>query len=172
LLTRLIREFKVDVADLDEEALVVADPDETALRVALAKAIAVVGRNPDTLVIAGDTVVALGERQFAKPQTQAEGVEMLMTLSGKTHRVVSAVALIWPGGQHAFSDAASVTFRALSIDEVEAYVATGEPMDKAGGYAIQGGAASFVAGLEGEIETVIGLPVAMLAATLIELRLP
>lgn len=171
LLARLIPEFKIDVADLDEEALVVADPVETAERLALAKALAVARRNPATLVIGGDTVVALGGRQFSKPGNARDGVEMLMTLSGKQHRVISAVALVWPGGQHVFSDVAGVTFRALTTLEVEAYVATGEPMDKAGGYAIQGGAASFVVGLEGEIETVIGLPLSKLDSAMKRLNL-
>ena len=171
LLRRLISDFKVDFADLDEEAYVVADPVESAERLALAKARAVAGRNPQSLVIGGDTVVALGTVQFSKPLTEVEAVEMLLTLSGSEHCVISAVALVWPGGEHVFSDVAKVRFRSLTCSEVKAYVATGEPMDKAGGYAIQGGAASFVTELDGEIETVIGLPVAKLAAALDELDL-
>ena len=169
LLARLIPEFKIDVADLDEEALVVADPVETAELLALAKALAVAKRNPQTLVIGGDTVVALGSRQFSKPGSRAEGVEMLMTLSSRQHRVISAAALVWPGGQVVISDIAEVSFRTLSVEEAEAYVATGEPMDKAGGYAIQGGAASFVARLDGEIETVVGMPLSRLGDALAKL---
>ena len=159
LLARLVPDFKIDVADLDEEAFLVADPVKTAERLALAKALAVAVRNPQSVVIGGDTVVELGGRQFSKPRNTRDGIEMLMTLSGKQHRVISAVALVWPEGRHVFSDIAKVSFRELSAEEVATYVATGEPMDKAGGYAIQGGASSFVVGLVGEIETVIGLPV-------------
>jgi len=165
-------DFEIDVANLDETALVTPDPVETAERIALAKAVAVSARNPQKLVIGGDTVVVLGDEQFGKPGSHSEAVHMLMTLSSRQHRVISAVALVWPDGRHVFSDTANVTFRALSLEEVNAYVVSGEPMDKAGGYAIQGGAAGFVSRLEGEIDTVIGLPVAMLAAALADLHLP
>ena len=136
----------------------VADPVETAELLALAKALAVAKRNPQTLVIGGDTVVALGSRQFSKPRSQTEGVEMLMMLSSQQHRVISAVALVWPGGQAVLSDIAEVSFRALSVEEVEAYVATGEPMDKAGGYAIQGRGAMFVRMISGSYSGIMGLP--------------
>jgi len=91
---------------------------------------------------------------------------MLLTLADKQHRVISAIGLVWPEGRTAFSDTARVAFRAIGRDEAEAYADTGEPMDKAGGYAIQGGAAAFVAALDGELETVIGLPVTKLGEAL------
>jgi septum formation protein len=166
LLSRLIPDFEIDVPDLDEEALAVADPKETAERLALAKALVVAARRPQALVIGGDTVVALGGRQFGKPSSHAEAAGMLSALSSRQHLVISGVALIWPAGQFVFSDVARVSFRALTQYEIEEYVATGEPMDKAGAYAIQGGAAGFVAGLEGDIETVIGLPLSKLAELL------
>jgi septum formation protein len=146
--------------------MVVDDPIETAERLALAKAQSVAERHLECLVIGGDTVVALGSRQFAKPESPADGVAMLRALSGREHRVISAIALVWPGGEKVFFDVAKVTFRDLSDDEIEAYVATGEPMDKAGGYGIQGKAANFVARLEGDIETVIGLPIKKLELAL------
>ena len=166
LLGRLVREFEIDTADLDEEAFVVPDPVVTAERLALAKALAVSERQPGKLVIGGDTVVELEGRQFAKPVSLDDAVDMLLALSGHAHRVISAVALVWPGGSRVFSETARVRFRVISRAEARAYVETGEPMDKAGGYAIQGGAAPFVTSLEGEMETVIGLPVTRLAAEL------
>ncbi|MHB8637261.1 MAG: Maf family protein [Fimbriimonadaceae bacterium] len=169
LLARLVADFTVEIADLDEDALTVADPVVTAEALARAKAQLVAGRRPEALVIGGDTVVALGERQFGKPRTAAEAANMLLSLSGVQHAVISAVAVAWPGGSRVVSDVARVTFRDLSREEVQAYVATGEPMDKAGAYAIQGGAGRFVAALDGAIETVIGLPVHKLAAMLDEL---
>jgi septum formation protein len=169
LLKQLIPEFKIDVADLDEDALTVQNPVETAERLALAKAVEVSNRNLQTLVIGGDTVVARGGRQLSKPKSHEEATQMLSELSGHQHRVISAVALVWPGGQYVFSDIAKVRFRVLSLEEIRAYVATGEPMDKAGAYAIQSGASSFVEELEGEIETVIGLPLAKLASALANL---
>ena len=96
LLARLIPQFQIDAADLDEEALVVADPVETAERLALAKGLFVAKRHPNSLVIAGDTVVALSDRQFAKPVDRADACDMLMALSGQTHRVITAMALVWP----------------------------------------------------------------------------
>ncbi len=158
LLRGLVPEFEIDVANLDEDAFVVPDPVETAERLATAKALAVAARHLDKLVIGGDTVVALGSKQFAKPRSVDESIEMLMALSGREHRVISAVALVWPGGRRVFSEVARVRFRTITLEEAEVYAATGEPMDKAGGYAIQGGAADFVDSLNGELDTVIGLP--------------
>ena len=117
----------------------------------------------EATVIGADTIVGLGNESLAKPADAADAVEMLRRLSGRAHRVITGVAIRWPDGQTAFSDTAEVEFRELSDEEIQVYVGTGEPMDKAGAYAIQGGAAGFVANLEGDVDTVIGLPVAQLA---------
>jgi septum formation protein len=166
LLKRLIPEFIIACAELDEEALTVEDPQKTAEDLALAKALAVARQFPGQLVIGGDTVVELNGKQFAKPTSTEDAVAMLLALSGQEHRVISAVALIWPTGQEVFSETARVRFRTLSEAEARAYVATGEPMDKAGSYAIQGDAAAFVAELDGHIETVVGMPIQQLAERL------
>jgi septum formation protein len=166
LLSTLIDDFEVLVSEVDEDALTSSDPWRTAEELSLAKAVAVAQLRPDALVIGGDTVVAIksgeGYEQLAKPLDAADAERMLRRLSGETHVVITGVSLVWSGGRKTFSATSSVMFRELSGDEIRAYVDTGEPMDKAGAYAIQGGAAGFVAHLEGSLTNVIGLPVEML----------
>ncbi len=166
LLARLVSEFEVLVSDVDEEALTVADPIETAERLAEAKARAVAVLRPDALVVGADTVVALGDEQFAKPRDAADARRMLRALSGRTHVVATGVSLVAAEGVQTFHDRTHVTFRDLTDAEIEAYVATGEPMDKAGAYAIQGGASAFVLRREGSESNVIGLPLERLAPLL------
>jgi septum formation protein len=162
LLGRIVRAFEVVVADVDEDALTVADPWQTAERLAEAKAVVVAAGHPKALVIGSDTVVAFqgvgGWTQLAKPADPEDAVRMLLTLSGQTHVVITGVSLVQGAEVDTFSVTSRVTFRSLEPEEVRAYVATGEPMDKAGAYAIQGGAAKFVERLEGSLENVIGLP--------------
>lgn len=162
LLKQLFAEFEVIPADLDEDALTVKDPWETARRLALAKAKAVAIQRPDALVIGSDTVVALpsfeSTIQLAKPSDAQDAVRMLTALSGKSHLVITGVALVSPDFEVVEADETSVTFRDLELPEIEEYVATGEPMDKAGAYAIQGAAAGFVANTTGSLSNVIGLP--------------
>lgn len=174
LLHHLVSEFVVCPADLDEESLTSSDPWQTAQRLAREKAFAVFEHFPDSLVIAGDTVVAMegptGFVQFAKPGSEAEAEAMLRELSDRTHLVITGIALRWPLGMAAFTDQTKVTFRKISEAEIASYVKTGEPMDKAGAYAIQGGARSFVARVEGSINNVIGLPTERLEEALRDVR--
>jgi septum formation protein len=109
-------------------------------------------------VLAADTVVVLGERLLGKPADRADGLAMLRLLSGRTHQVMTAVALRDAGGLFVRRNDSFVTFRALAPGEAEEYWATGEPADKAGGYAIQGRAAVFIERLEGSYSGVMGLP--------------
>lgn len=163
LLSPHVEVFEVDAAEVDEDALTCDDPWETARRLADAKADVVASRHPAALVIAGDTVVALESEgsweQLAKPRDEAEARSMLKQLGGREHVVISAVAMRWPGGRETFAESSTVRFRALTTPEIDAYVATGEPMDKAGGYAIQGGAAVFAEVVDGATSTVVGLPI-------------
>ena len=123
-----------------------------------------------TVVIAADTTVDVDGRILAKPADAAEAVDMLRLLSGRSHRVHTgwAVAVAVPGCRgnewegHVEVTTSTVEFRSLRPAEIDAYVATGEPLDKAGAYAIQGGAGEFVDGLEGDLSAVIGLPVGRL----------
>jgi septum formation protein len=109
-------------------------------------------------ILAADTAVTLGGAIFGKPGGIEEAVSFLQTLSGKTHEVYTAVALEWEGRVHQALSVSRVTFRSLAAEEIGSYIATGEPYDKAGGYAIQGRAASFIERLEGSYTGVMGLP--------------
>lgn len=154
-------------------------PEELARRLAEAKARAVAGVERDetgspVVVLGADTVVALGDQGLGKPEDPEEAAAMLRRLSGRPHRVVTGVALVGPrpAQVEVFSVATEVRFRALSEAEVVAYAATGEGMDKAGGYGIQGGAASFVAAIEGSYTNVVGLPLAETVEALEARRVP
>lgn len=166
LLKRLIPEFEVLVSDVDEEALTVSNPFETAERLAEAKALAVAPERPGALILGADTVVTLDGTHFAKPKDAADARRMLRALSGRTHVVATGVCLLEPKSTVVFHDRTEVTFRELTDEEIDAYVATSEPMDKAGAYAIQGGAAAFVTHREGSESNVIGLPLERLALVL------
>lgn len=170
----LIPEFVVDPADLDEEALVDADPWVTAQRLAREKAFAVFERHPESLVLAGDTVVAVplayrepgGFLQLSKPIDAADAARMLGLLQGRSHKVITGVAIRWPAGFEAFTETATVHFRPLTPAQIEEYVATGEPMDKAGAYGAQGMAGLLIDRIEGDFETVVGFPVRAIAEAL------
>lgn len=174
LLQELVPSFTVDPADVNEDALTLPDAWQTAQRLAREKALVVAERHPEALVIAGDTVVAVEEGdhtvQLAKPTDPSDACRMLATLSGRAHLVITGVALRWPKGLDVFTEAATVTFRRLTTEEITAYVATGEPMDKAGAYGLQGGAKEFVESIRGEWSTVVGLPTARLAEALRDVR--
>lgn len=174
LLQELVPSFDVVVPQVDEESLVDPDPWTTAQRTAREKALVVFAQHGDALVIAGDTVVALGSEQgweqLVKPVDEEDAVRILSRLSGATHTVVTGVCVKWPKGFVAFTDASKVTFGLMSEDDIRAYVATGEPMDKAGAYGLQGGARPFVKSVEGSVNNVIGLPTERLSEVLREVE--
>jgi septum formation protein len=163
LLLELVEDFEIFVPDVDEDALTTEDPVATAETLAKAKALAVLKHRPDGFIVGGDTVVALPEDdgtfiQLSKPKTKRDAEKMLSLLSGKTHLVITGVCLAWDDQVRVFSETSKVTFRKLDPAEIKAYVATGEPMDKAGAYASQGGAEKFIENLEGSKTNVVGLP--------------
>ncbi len=123
----------------------------------------------DAVVVGADTVVALGDEIFGKPTDAADAVRILSALSGTTHEVITGVCLVHPGGVEEFFERTFITFRNVARAEIDAYVATGEPFDKAGAYGIQAGAGSFVAQVEGDYNNVVGLPLDSLAIRLVEL---
>lgn len=159
LLSKLVETFEVVVSDVDEEALTVVNPMSTCKKLARAKARAVAALRPEAIVIGADTVVFFGNEQFAKPSSPQDAVRMLKALSGRMHKVCTAVCVVGAGFERTDAEPTKVWFRELTSEEIADYVATGEPMDKAGGYAIQGGAAAFVEKIEGPIDNVIGLPI-------------
>ena len=149
--------------DIDESPQPGEDPRDYVMRLARAKAAVgwkrMLERNlPRAPVLAADTTVALEGRIFGKPQDRADAERMLAALSGKRHEVLTAVALQFDDEVEAALSVSDVQFRELAQDEIRAYVATGESDDKAGGYAIQGRAALFVAEIRGSQSGIVGLP--------------
>ena len=181
--------FRVMAQDVDEslEPDLLAQPAEAVKKLAERKAGAAVqellNENPTGvfMIIGSDTMVVLGTEVFGKPANFSQGKHMLSKLSGATHEVMTGVS-IWmvassaddpekvSVGFRSFTETSQVTFRNLSSDEIDAYLATGEAYDKAGGYAIQGRAASFISGVKGDIDTVIGLPVQRILRDFPELK--
>jgi septum formation protein len=168
LLARLGLAFEVRPADVDETPRPGETPERLARRLALEKARAVVlDEPPGTRVIGADTVVAVAGELLGKPADAAEARRMLARLSGREHEVWTGVAVLVADGQEQVDvGRTAVRFRPLGPDEIAAYVASGEPLDKAGGYAIQGGAAEFVESVDGDYDNVVGLPLALLAELL------
>ena len=162
LLRQIDWEFEVVVSGVDEsDATAGQDAGELAASHARSKALDVSGRNPGRLTLGADTVVVIGERVLGKPVSAADAREMLCALSGRQHRVLTAVALTI-GGEILAEDIVTteVSFRELSEREIGEYVATGEPMDKAGAYGIQGRGALLVRQVHGCYFNVVGLPLA------------
>jgi len=161
LLARLERPFQALELYVPE----VRAPDESAAdyvqRVAADKAragLALVAEDPEAVVLGSDTEVVLDGRVFGKPVDAADACAMLRTLSGRTHQVMTAVALVAAGREQGVLVVSEVTFAAIDEDRIAAYVASGEPMDKAGAYAIQGGAERYIRHLAGSYSGVMGLP--------------
>jgi septum formation protein len=166
LLRRIGVEPVIRPAGVDETALPAEPPRATALRLARAKAQAVAAAAPPPagwIVIGADTVVEIDRLLLAKPEDAAAAEDMLARLSGRTHEVHTGLALAGPGGLLR-SDVATteVEFAPLSAADIAAYVATGEPFDKAGAYAVQGLGARLVSAVRGSRSNVIGLPLELL----------
>jgi len=149
----------VDPAEIDEAQLTGETARLLAMRLARAKAAEVAARHPAAYVLAADTVVALGRRLLGKPEDAADAARMLGLLSGRAHRVLTAVAAVAPGGRAgARLSETRVRFKRLTAAEIAAYVASEEWRGKAGGYGVQGLAGAFVIALNGSYTGVVGLP--------------
>ena len=164
LLKALGLPFEVVVAGIDEKPWLNEKPSSYALRNASEKAREVaLRRGGDALVLAADTIVVQDDHILEKPEDAAHAIAMLKRLSGRTHEVITGVCLLRVDktGLREWGDAVrtKVCFRNLTEKEIADYVATGEPMDKAGAYAIQGGASAFVERFDGSYSNVVGLPV-------------
>ncbi|KJE21851.1 MAF protein [Frankia torreyi] len=162
LLARLGVSFEVVVSGVDESTTTATAPELT-VELAERKARAVAALRPEDLILGSDTVVEVDGRILGKPASPAEALAMLRSLRGRTHRVVTGVVVLDAASGTIRGRAAvtAVTMRDVPDAELAAYVATGEPMDAAGAYAIQGGAAAFVTTVDGALDTVIGLPTAV-----------
>ncbi len=153
--------FGVMPVDVDERVLPAEAPGNYVRRLALDKARQIARRNSGTLVLGADTAVVVGHRILGKPTDAADATAMLKTLSGRAHTVLTGVALCQDLREACDVSATEVRFLHLAPDEIAWYVASGEPFDKAGGYAVQGLASRFVERIDGSYSNVVGLPVAL-----------
>ena len=160
--------FTVRVADIDETMDPAADPAQEVARVSRCKALAV-SREAVDVVIAADTIVVCQGRVLGKPHSEEEAKQMLMLLSGRDHQVMTGVTVLCGEKEAVFTEITDLHFRNLTEKEICHYVQSGEPMDKAGAYGIQGGAALFCSHLVGDYYNVMGLPVCRLGEVLRQL---
>ena len=154
--------FRVVVADIDETPLAGEAHIPYTLRLAEAKARAVLAMHPQAAVIGADTTVTIDNTLLGKPRDAADVTRMLQLLRDRTHQVTTGVAVLTATSTQAAAETTSVTMSHISDSSIAAYIATGEPMDKAGAYAIQGRAARWIPRIDGDYSNVVGLPVARL----------
>jgi septum formation protein len=161
--------FTVQPADIDESPRAGESPRACAERLALEKALAVHRRYPQSFTLGADTIVVVDEMILGKPRNAEDAARMLRMLSARTHTVITGVCLVRPDQENlgagdrkleTSSEATLVIMSEISDEEIFAYIATGEPMDKAGAYAIQGMASRWIPRIEGDYTNVVGLPVA------------
>jgi septum formation protein len=162
LLGRLGLRLEVAPAEVDETPYPGESPPLHVRRIARAKALEAAARRPGRPVLAADTVVVLGTRILGKPVDRVEAAEMLRALAGRSHLVMTSVVVIHDGSEAAILEAARVTFLPLDTQLHQWYLATGEGDDKAGAYAVQGKGAILVERVEGNVQAVVGLPLAPL----------
>jgi septum formation protein len=160
LLKKIVKDFRVVKSGVDESRIKAPTPIAFAKKAAQLKARAVAQKHPDSIVIAADTIVLLGKRILGKPKDKQEAISMLRNLAGKTHQVITALAVIFPG-KKMISDTSvtSVKTKKISDQEIIDYVATGQPLDKAGAYGIQEIEEIFIERIKGDYDNVVGLPV-------------
>ena len=163
--------FEIFVPHVDETCFLPAR--DAVAELSRRKASACISRFPGRVILASDTLVALDGRSFGNPRSPQEALSMLSALSGRTHQVFTGVTVISPEGQ-VFTDAddSSVTFCSVPEEELAAYVRSGEPMDKAGAYAVQGRAGLWITRLEGSFSSVIGLPLHLVRSLLLQAGYP
>lgn len=153
--------FTCDPADADESIDLSLPLEDEIKRLALLKARTVLQKHPDAIVIGSDTTVAIDGLSLGKPKDEEDAVNMLRRLSGNTHQVITGLAVISRVREYTDVSVANVTFADLSEEEIRAYAASGECMDKAGSYAIQGYGGRFITRIEGDYYAIVGLPLHM-----------
>ena len=153
--------FEVQPADIPEDPLPGEVAKDCAERLAREKALAVASQHPQDVVLGADTVVVVDSQLLGKPSDPADAARMLRMISGRKHEVITGVCLVISGHSKVASETTQVTMSELSDRDIADYVASGEPMDKAGAYAIQGIASRWIPRIEGDYNNVVGLPVAL-----------
>jgi septum formation protein len=161
--------FEVQPADIPEAQLPRESAKDCAERLAREKALAVARQRPHDCVLGADTVVVVGSELLGKPSDAADAARMLRMLSGRQHQVITGVCLVVDGKPSVASETTLVTMSEITGQEIADYIATDEPMDKAGAYAIQGIASRWIPRIEGDYSNVVGLPVALVFRMLQEL---
>ena len=161
--------FTIQAADIDEKMDPEKAPFDEVARVSLEKALAV-KRSGDDVVIAADTIVVCQGKVLGKPHDEEEAASMLRLLSGREHQVMTGCTVLVGDRRETFTEVTTLRFRQLSEAEINAYIASGEPMDKAGAYGIQGGAALFCPCIQGDYYNVMGLPVCRLGSVLRQMQ--
>jgi septum formation protein len=164
--------FEVDAANIHEAPLSGEAPLQYAQRLARDKAQVVLARHPGAVVLGADTVVVVDAHLLEKPANGEDAARMLRLLSGRTHQVITGVCLAASGLERSEAEVTQVSFTTMSESEIAGYIATGEPMDKAGAYGIQGMASRWVERVEGCYFNVVGLPVARVYKMLRENEIP
>jgi len=170
--------FTVQPADIDESPRVGESPVDCAQRLAQEKALAVSRSRPQDCVLGADTIVVVDEKILGKPRDAVDATRMLRLLSGRTHEVITGVCLVGPVGElrtenrelRTAYETTRVTMCEISDEDISEYISTGEPMDKAGAYAIQGMASRWIPRIEGDYSNVVGLPVALVYGMLQDRR--
>lgn len=162
LLKLIKKDFRVIPSTAEEIIPEEFDAEDVPMYLAAKKALDVAQNYPDSLVVGCDTVVVIDGEILGKPRNKQHAYEMLSNLSGKTHTVISGVCLCYKGRTVSFDEKTLVSFYPLDDSDINAYIATGSPMDKAGAYGIQDGAALFVKKIDGDYYNVVGLPVSRL----------
>lgn len=169
LLSILKLDFKIDKSDIAENMEWDRDPSTLAMSLAFQKGLDVYQRHSqEDVIISADTIVVLDNKVLGKPSNEDEAYEMLRSLSGRTHRVITGISLIGKGKKIVDFESTIVKMKELSDDEIYGYIRTKEPMDKAGSYGIQGMGGLFVESIIGDYFNIVGLPVKKLSEYLIE----
>jgi septum formation protein len=153
--------FEVQPAHIPEDPRPGETAKDCAERLSRAKALAIAHKRPNHTILGADTIVVIDNQLLGKPVDAADAARMLRLLSGRTHQVITGVCLVVNGQCSVSSEATAVTFSEITHEEIEQYVATGEAMDKAGAYAIQGIASRWIPRIEGDYSNVVGLPIAL-----------
>ncbi|MEL3974387.1 Maf family protein [Rossellomorea oryzaecorticis] len=169
LLQQIQLSFSIMSSNVDETVAPHLKPHEVVMELALKKAKEISVKHPESYVLGSDTVVALGECILGKPQSEEEAREMLVMLSGKTHSVYTGVAILKGEKQSLFYEKTDVTFWELTSQEIDEYIVSEEPFDKAGAYGIQGLGAKLVKEVKGDYFSVVGLPLSRVYRALREM---
>ena len=170
LLNKAVKMFEIIPSAFDEKKIKDKDPVQFAVKASICKAIEVGNRYPSAIVIGADTIVVLKNRIFGKPKNSSDAKRALRSLSGKTHQVITGVAICSKDGDKLISayESTDVTFKVLSDKEIDDYVSEGSVHDKAGSYAIQDIGGRFIDKIKGDYDNVVGLPVALVIKLLAE----